>query len=67
MSEKKTPKQVKRCSISVSGLTYDRLRSSVGEVDSIQKFVDRIVANALDDPKILERVAAKCWSTQKQP
>lgn len=52
--------QGKRRSISVSGRTYDRLRSSVGEGASIQKFVDAIVAGALDDPKILDRIVAKC-------
>jgi len=58
-------KQGKRRSISVSGNTYDRLRSSVGEGESIQKFVDAIVAGALDDPKILDRVATKCWKDQR--
>jgi hypothetical protein len=49
----------KRYAISVTGSTYDRLRSVVGAA-SLQKFVDRIVAGTLDDPKILARVLDKC-------
>jgi hypothetical protein len=56
MTEKKKPK---RYSISVSGTTYARLRTSVASA-SLQKFVDGILVSALDDPTIRERLLAKC-------
>jgi hypothetical protein len=49
----------KRYAISVTGNTYDQLRSVIGAA-SLQKFVDRLVAGALDDPKIASRVIGKC-------
>lgn len=49
----------KRYSISVTGQTYDRLRSVV-MATSLQKFVDGIVVAALDDPKIASRILEKC-------
>lgn len=52
----------KRYAISVTGSTYDRLRSVVGTA-SLQKFVDRIVAGALDDPKIAARVIESLRTT----
>jgi len=47
-----------RYSISLSGGTYDRMRSMV--TGSMAKFVDNVVTTALDDPMILARVSAKC-------
>jgi hypothetical protein len=54
-------KQKQRYSISVSGQTYARLRTSVTS-GSMHKFVDRILVGALDDPAILGRLVAKCQS-----
>lgn len=59
MSTKKMTKPPQRYSISVSAPTYARLRGVV-ESASLPKFVDRILASALDDPTILARVAGKC-------
>jgi hypothetical protein len=56
MSDKRRPK---RYSMSVSGKTYDRLRAALPST-SLQKFVDGILASALDDPAILDRVSARC-------
>lgn len=56
MSEKPKPK---RYSISVSGPTYKRLRTSVASA-SVQKFVEGIIVSVLDDPTIRERVLGKC-------
>jgi hypothetical protein len=58
-----TKQKPKRYSISVTGQTYARLRSSV-ESTSLQKFVDGILTSALDDPTILERVTGKCTSSK---
>ena len=55
-------KKKQRYSISVSGGTYDRMRTIV--TGSLAKFVDNIVTTALDDPAILERVVAKCHSRE---
>jgi hypothetical protein len=49
----------KRYSVSVSGATYARLRSAVVGT-SLQRFLDDIVMNALNDPTICGRVVAKC-------
>jgi hypothetical protein len=51
-------KKKQRYSISVSGGTYDRMRTMV--TGSLAKFVDNIVTTALDDPTILARVVAGC-------
>jgi hypothetical protein len=48
-----------RYSISVTGHTYDRLRSSVGAA-SVAKFVDGILTSAIADPTIRNRVLEKC-------
>ena len=53
MTEKK-----QRYSISVSGGTYDRMRSIV--TGSLVKFVDNIVTTTLDDPVALKSVLARC-------
>lgn len=53
-----TEKKMQRYSISVSSRTYDRLRTAVD--GSLAGFVDDLVATALDDPKILARLASKC-------
>jgi hypothetical protein len=45
----------KRFTISVSGRTYERLRRTAPKIGP---FVDQIVASALDDPKICERLVA---------
>lgn len=58
-------KKKPRYSISVTGKTYDRLRLAVG--GSLQKFVDEIVRNALDDPTILARVTGKCRPKEPLP
>ena len=51
-------KKKQRYSISVSGATYDRMRSIV--TGSLAKFVDNIVTTTLDDPAALERTLARC-------
>lgn len=48
-----------RCSISVSGTTYDRLRAAVPH-GGIAGLVDEMVETAFDDPEILARVVARC-------
>lgn len=67
---KEDPKQMKRSknrySISVSGATYDRLRS-VTPRGRLAGFVDGVVASALDDPKILERLTDSCQYEQDPP
>lgn len=59
MTTAKPKPKPKRYSISISGPTYDRLRSSVTST-STQKFVDGILASALDDPAILARLIERC-------
>ncbi len=60
MSEKqKAARKLNRCSISVSGETYDRLRASVTS-GSVASFVDEIVVTALDDPAIMARLVDRC-------
>ena len=55
-----TPQKKKqRFSISVSGTTYDRLRSAV-PLGGVSSFVDDIVLGALDDPAILRRLIDRC-------
>lgn len=49
---------MQRYSISVSGETYDRMRSAVQ--GSMAAFVDDLVLGALDDPTILARLLPKC-------
>lgn len=51
-------KKMQRYSISVSGGTYDRMRTVV--TGSLATFVDNIVTTALDDPMIQARVVARC-------
>lgn len=62
MTQPTKKQKPKRYSISVTARTYDRLRASMVPTEhaSLQKFVDSIIASALNDPMILERVAAKC-------
>ena len=52
-------KKQKRYSISLSGKTYDRLRGTVTS-PSLQKFVDAIMASALDDPTAMKHLVEKC-------
>lgn len=49
----------RKYSISVKGPTYDRLRSVV-MATSVQKFVDGLVIETLDDPAAAARLAARC-------
>ena len=58
---KKKSERPKRYSISVTGAVYERLRSTVTSA-SLQKFVDKILESALDDPATLARIADKCRS-----
>lgn len=51
-------KRMQRYSISVSGETYDQLRTKVQ--GSLAAFVDDIVLCTLNDPAIRSRVAARC-------
>jgi hypothetical protein len=57
---KVTKPRSKRYSVSVSGLVYDRLNMVLSPSASLQKFVNGIVAGALDDPAIRDRVLKKC-------
>ena len=57
------PKKMSRYSISVSGETYERLRTAVQ--GSMAAFVDDIVLGALDDPSMLARLLPRC--RQKPP
>lgn len=51
-------KKMNRYSISVSGTTYDRLRSAVD--GSMASFVDGIVLGALNDPATMARLLSRC-------
>lgn len=57
--EKKHVKKLGRYSVSMSGRTYDRVRSAVPS-GGMASFVDDIVMKALEDPTILARMVAKC-------
>ena len=59
MNTDKKPRELHRYSISVSGKTYDRLRSAVTSC-SLASFVDGVVTSALDDPTIVARLLARC-------
>jgi hypothetical protein len=59
VKQKTKRRRLNRYSISMSGPTYERLRTSVKSV-SLQKFVDGILTSALDDPTILTRMSEKC-------
>lgn len=48
-----------RCSISVTGKTYERLRAAVPHGD-MARVIDEIVAAALDDPAVAARLVAQC-------
>lgn len=61
MKSAKTPP--KRPSISVTGRTYERLRSAVVST-SVPKFVDGLLTSALADPVIMERLLKKCRSKE---
>lgn len=54
-----TKPKTTRYSISVTGKTYDRLRSVVPSGE-MARVVDEIVESALDDPEILARIVARC-------
>lgn len=54
-----TQNKKQRYSISVSSKTYDRLRVAVND-SSLAGFVEDILDTALDDPKILARLLARC-------
>jgi hypothetical protein len=58
VSDNVSDKRMQRYSISVSGETYERLRSAVQ--GSMAAFVDEIVLAALNDPAILARVVPQC-------
>lgn len=55
-----------RYSISVSGRTYDRLRSVVPH-GGVARFVDDIVTSALNDPAILARLVDRCLRDDGAP
>lgn len=63
-TEKKPKRYAKRYSVSVSGGTYDRLRTAVD--GSLAAFVDDIVLAALDNSTIRSRVIAKCYRKDAQ-
>jgi hypothetical protein len=43
-------KGTSRCSISVKGVTYDRIRGVVGEKGSISNFCEEVIAEKLGPP-----------------
>ncbi len=53
-----------RYSISVSGRTYERMRSAIPR-GSIASFVDEIVTTALDDPETMARLVERCWYEER--
>lgn len=59
MKTKRTKAEGGRCSISVSGTTYDRLRAAVPR-GGIAGLVDEMVETAFDDPETLARLVARC-------
>jgi hypothetical protein len=58
--ERSSKSRPKRYSISVTGETYARLRATVAESTSIQKFVDDLITSALDDALVAARVVGQC-------
>ena len=58
-----TKSKRKRYVIDLSEETFDRMRSTV-VASSMERFVDRLMATALDDPKVLDRLARKCRVTE---
>lgn len=59
MSEDLKKKPPRRYSISVTGNTYERLRTQV-TAGSVASFVDEIVEMALDDSTISNRIVDAC-------
>jgi hypothetical protein len=53
-----------RCSISVSGATYDRLCASY-PFGGLSAFVEEIITSGLDDLAISKRVLKKCRAAEQ--